>query len=60
MRTEQVHLAMVQSSNRYEVCHLVSKGVLAVHKSGERMQDSINLVLGKLRPAPRAVSVLEP
>jgi hypothetical protein len=51
MRTEEVHLAMCQSSNRYEVCHLASKGVQAVHKRGERIQDSINEVMGMLRRA---------
>ena len=54
MRTEQVFLAMGQSGNRYEVCHLVSKGVLRVHKPGERMQESINFVLAMLRPLPAA------
>jgi hypothetical protein len=49
MRTEQVHIAMREAANRYEVCQLTSKGVHRIHKSGERMQDCINRVLGTLR-----------
>lgn len=53
MRTEKVFLAIGVTGNRYEVCHLTSKGVHVVHKPGERMQDSINQVLGMLsRAAP--------
>jgi hypothetical protein len=51
MRTEQVHLAMRETANRYELCQLTWKGVHAVHKSGERMQDSINQVLGTIHRA---------
>jgi hypothetical protein len=51
MRTEQVHLAMRESSNRYALCQLTWKAVHAVHTRGERMQDSINQVLGKISRA---------
>ena len=52
-RTDQIHVAIAQGNNRYEICHLTSKGVHIVHKRGERMEDSINRVLGMLRrPAP--------
>jgi hypothetical protein len=51
MRTEQVHLAMRETSNRYELCQLTWKAVHALHKRGERMQDSINQVLGKISRA---------
>lgn len=49
MRTEQVHFAMRQGANRYEICQMTSKGVHILHKRGERMQDSINHVLTMLR-----------
>jgi len=49
MRTDQIHVAMAQGNNRYEICHLTSKGVHITHKRGDRMEDSINRVLGMLR-----------
>ena len=53
MRSNQVHVAIAQGNNRYEICGLTAKGVKITHKSGERMADSINRVLGMLRaPAP--------
>jgi hypothetical protein len=56
MRTDQVHVAIAQGNNRFEICHLTSKGVHITHQSGERMEDSINRVLGMLRrAAPAAV-----
>ena len=58
MIKECVKLAMCQSSNRYEVCHLASKGVQAVHKRGERIQDSINEVMGILRAGAPSVRAL--
>ena len=54
MRSNQVHVAMAQGSNRYQICGLASKGVKITHKSGERMADSINRVLGMLRPPASA------
>ena len=56
MRTEQVFLAIGVTGNRYEVCHRTMKGMHAVHKRGDRMQDSINQVLGMLS---RAVPVVQ-
>ena len=49
MRTDQIHVAMAQGNNRYEICHLTSKGVHIMHKRGDRMEDSIGRVLGMLR-----------
>ena len=60
MRTEQVHLAMSQGANRYEICQMTSKGVHIVHKRGERMQDSINHVLTMLRRPNGAAPVPQP
>lgn len=57
MRTDQIHLAIAQGNNRFEICHLTSKGVHIMHKRGERMEDSINQVLGMLRRAEHAPSV---
>ena len=45
MRSDQVHRAMAQGMNRFEVCQIVSKGVRAIHKTGSRFEDSINDVL---------------
>ena len=50
MRSNQVHIAVAQRTNRYQICGLASKGVKITHKNGERMADSINRVLGMLRP----------
>ena len=48
MRSNQIHRALAQGINRFEVCQLVSKGVKATHKTGSRFEDSINDVLGYL------------
>jgi uncharacterized protein YoaH (UPF0181 family) len=45
MRSDQIHRALAQGMNRFEVCHLASKGVRATHKTGSRFEDSINDVL---------------
>jgi hypothetical protein len=45
MRSDQIHRALSQGINRFEVCQLVSKGVKATHKTGGRFEDSINDVL---------------
>ena len=42
MRSDQIHRALAQGINRFEVCQLVSKGVKATHKTGCRFEDSIN------------------
>ncbi len=67
MRSDQIHRALAQGINRFEVCQLVSKGVKVTHKTGGRFEDSINDVLqyigthpkqtGGIHPAPK---VLEP
>ena len=45
MRSDQIHRALAQGINRFEVCQLVSKGVRRTHKTGSRFEDSINQVL---------------
>jgi len=45
MRSDQIHKALAQGMNRFEVCQLVSKGVRVTHKTGSRFEDSINDVL---------------
>lgn len=45
MRSDQIHQALSQGINRFEVCQLVSKGVKVTHKTGSRFEDSINDVL---------------
>jgi hypothetical protein len=67
MRSNQIHKALAQGMNRFEVCQLVSKGVKATHKTGSRFEDSINDVLeylgthetteASMRPATSQVSV---
>lgn len=42
MRSDQIHRALAQGINRFEVCQLVSKGVRASHKTGSRFEDTIN------------------
>ena len=45
MRSDQIHRALAQGINRFEVCQLVAKGVRVTHKNGGRYEDSINDVL---------------
>ena len=45
MRSDQIHRALAQGINRFEVCQLVSKGVRVTHKTGSRFEDSIDHVL---------------
>jgi hypothetical protein len=45
MRSNEIHRALAQGMNRFEVCQLASKGVRATHKTGGRFEDSINDVL---------------
>ena len=42
MRSDQIHRALAQGMNRFEMCQLVSKGVRATHKLGSRFEDTIN------------------
>jgi hypothetical protein len=58
MRTDQIHVAIGQGNNRFEICHLTSKGVHILHKRGDRMEDSINQALGKLRRAEHAPALV--
>jgi uncharacterized protein YoaH (UPF0181 family) len=66
MRSDQIHRALAQGMNRFEVCQLVAKGVKATHKTGSRFEDSINDVLqylgthdtrANMHPAAPQVSV---
>lgn len=45
MRSNEIHRALAQGINRFEVCQLVAKGVKATHRTGSRFEDSINDVL---------------
>jgi uncharacterized protein YoaH (UPF0181 family) len=42
MRSDQIHRALAQGMNRFEMCQLVAKGVRATHKTGGRFEDTIN------------------
>ena len=48
MRSNQIHRALAQGINRFEVCQLVSKGVRATHVVGSRFEDTINQTLDYL------------
>jgi len=48
MRSNQIHRALAQGVNRFEVCQLVSKGVRATHVLGSRFEDTINQTLDYL------------
>ena len=52
MRTDQIHTAIALGNNRFEICHLTSKGVQRTHKPGERTEDSITRVLSLLGRGP--------
>ena len=54
MRSDQIHRALGQGINRFEVCQLVSKGVRLTHKTGSRFEDSINNVLHTSEPTTSA------
>jgi hypothetical protein len=54
MRSEQIHRALAQGHNRFEICQLVSKGVRVTHKPGARFEDSIGNVLDHLSPSTRS------
>jgi hypothetical protein len=60
MRSIQIHRALSQGINRFEVCQLVSKGVRVTHKTGSRFEDSINDVLDYLGAHPRQQSSMHP
>jgi hypothetical protein len=60
MRSDQIHRALSQGINRFEVCQLVSKGVRVTHKTGGRFEDSINDVLDYLGTHPRQAGGVHP
>jgi hypothetical protein len=57
MRSNEIHRALAQGKNRFEVCQLVSKGVKATHKTGSRFEDSINDVLHRLGGAVHVAAI---
>ena len=57
MRSDQIHRALAQGMNRFEVCQLVSKGVHVTHKTGSRFEDSINEVLEYIGTHSRTVEL---
>ena len=52
MRSEQIHAAIAQGNNSFEICQKVGKGVRITHKSGMRLQDSITQMLARLGSEP--------
>jgi hypothetical protein len=60
MRSDLVFGAFAQTSNRYQLCGLVSKGFRRLHTPNIRLQDTTNDVLALLRQLrPVAQAVLE-
>jgi hypothetical protein len=58
MRSDQIHRALAQGMNRFEMCQLVAKGVKATHKTGGRFEDTINdalQFLGTHKSDPKAM-----
>ena len=51
MRSDLVFGALAHMSNRYQFCHLVSKGTRSLHRPKTRLQDTTNDVLVRLRHA---------
>lgn len=60
MRSDQIHRALAQGINRFEVCQLVAKGVKATHKTGSRFEDSINDVLQYIGTHDKPVGGIHP
>jgi thiamine biosynthesis lipoprotein ApbE len=60
MRSDQIHRALAQGINRFEVCQLVSKGVKVTHKTGGRFEDSINDVLQYIGTHPKQTGGIHP
>ena len=60
MRSDQIHRALAQGMNRFEICQLVSKGVKATHKTGGRFEDTINDALHFLGTTSRTTQVMHP
>lgn len=57
MLSEQIHRAMAQGYNRFEVCRMTARGVKVMHKPGERFEATIGLALtglGDLRDGNEA------
>ncbi len=50
MRSDEIHNAIANGHNRFEICHLIAKGMRKMHRSGTRTEDSINEVLSMLGP----------
>lgn len=50
MRSDEIHTAIANGYNRFEICQMIAKGMRVTHRNGARMEDSINRVLGMLGP----------
>lgn len=59
MLSNQIHRALAQGYNRFEVCRITAKGVRVMHKPGARFEETIGMALtemGEVRNAPKAGS----
>jgi hypothetical protein len=45
MRSELVHAALHHEPNRYALCHLLAKGMRALHRPNTRLQNTMNEAL---------------
>ncbi len=48
MRSEQIHRALEQENNRFQICTMVGKALRVTHKSGTRVEDSIGIELTRM------------
>lgn len=53
MRSSTIVKALYTGQNRFELCHLLFKAIHALHKPGDRIQDTTNDILRYLAGAER-------
>jgi hypothetical protein len=60
VRSDKIHLALLNGNNKFEICNMVAKGIRATHAAGMRTEESIDRVLGLIGPkmiGPRLLPV---
>lgn len=45
MRSQQVHTAIIQIPNRFNLCGTLSRGTRELHANQQRTEDTMNMVL---------------
>lgn len=59
MLSEQIHRALAQGHNRFQVCRMTAKGVQVMHKPGSRFEDTIGMALEGLSADSQQHEALE-